>query len=62
MTGICQKKKPIAVYNAVNMGFGILLVYESHRKVIFSQTTVYRVVYEKFGIHALYKKKPYKDI
>ncbi len=31
-------------------------------KSFFLQTTVYRVVYEKFGIHALYKKKSYKDI
>ncbi len=61
--GICWKKKPNAVYKAVNMGFGIWLVYESHSKVIFSQTAVYRVVYEKFGIHALYERKIlYKDI
>ncbi len=60
--GICQKKKPNAVYKALNMGFGIWLVYESHSKVIFLQTTVYRVVYEKFGIHAIYRKKPYKDV
>ncbi len=32
--GICNKKKPNAVYSLVNSGIGIWLVYESHRKVI----------------------------
>ncbi len=58
--GICQKKKPNAVYKAINMGIGILLVYESHSKVTFLQTTVYMVVHEKFGIHASYKKSRIK--
>ncbi len=62
VVGICQKKKPYELYNAVDMGFGIWLRNESHKKVIFSQTTVYRVVYEKFGIHALYEKKLYKNV
>ncbi len=60
--GICQKKKPNAVYNAVNTGFSMCLVYESHRKVILLQILVYKVVYDKSGIPALYKKKLYKDV
>ncbi len=32
---ICWKKKPNAVYNAINIGFGIRLVYVSHRKSFF---------------------------
>ncbi len=42
------------------MGFGIWQVYESHRKVIFLQTTVYRVECEEFSIHVLYKKSHIK--
>ncbi len=61
--GICWKKKPNAVHKAVNIGFGIWLVYESCRKVMLSQTTVYRVV----GIWEIWytciiQKKPYKDV
>ncbi len=55
--GICQKKKPNAVYILVYFVFGIWMVYESHRKVIILQITVYKRVYENFGILALYKKK-----
>ncbi len=60
--GICGEKKPNVVYNSVSTGFCLWLVYESHRKVIFLQTMVYRVVYDKSGIVELYGKNPYKDV
>ncbi len=53
---ICKKKSNV-VYSLVNSGLSIWLVYESHRKVIFSQITVYKAVYEYFGISALHEKK-----
>ncbi len=55
--GICQKKKPYAVYNAVNTCIGMWLKYESHRKVILLRISVYEVVYDKSGIPALHGKK-----
>ncbi len=45
-----EQEKANVVYNSVNTGFNIWLVFESHRKVFFLRNTVYRVVYEKSSI------------
>ncbi len=61
MFRICQEKKKNVVYRSVNSGLGIWLVYKSHRKVILSRITVYKVVYDNSGISALYKNSSIKS-
>ncbi len=59
--GICWKKKTNAVCNLVNTGFGIQLVYKSHRKSFLCKLR-YTKWYMTNLVYMSYTKKPYKVI